>query len=53
MSSQTDGSPVSVTNINEVESLPDSNQTTLLTYLQTVTADVHHGSIFNLFPAIR
>jgi len=50
---QTDGSPVSVTNINEVESLPDSNQTTLLTYLQTVTADVHRSTVFDLFPAIR
>ena len=53
-SSQTESKiPVSVRNKNEAEDLPNSGESTLVTYLQTqVTADVHR-SVFDLFPALR
>ena len=52
LSSQNDGIPeIVVTSINETEDLPNSNQTTVMTYLSTipVTADVHR-TVFDVFP---
>ena len=51
-SSQNDGIPaIVVTSTNETEDLPNSNQTTVTTYLSTipVKADVHR-TVFDVFP---
>ena len=52
LSSQNDGNPeIVVTSINETEDLPNSNQTTVTTYLSTISvkADVHR-TVFDVFP---